>query len=127
MTLALDVYRSTANRPEGGTDTFVTAGLVSDQPYAVDTLIMQDLPHSLPSLNVLVPPSQLGLTACPAGTASTTNPGSCSYTALHELRLPQRQQVLVHALRGPERLLGLRQDHELRARRHLHVRCRTAR
>ncbi len=45
---------------------------------------MKDLPHSLPSLNVLIPPSQLGLTACPAGTASTTNPGSCSYTALQD-------------------------------------------
>jgi len=82
LDLALDAYRSTANRPEGGTDTFVTAGLVSSTPYGVDTLIMQDLPHSLPSLNVLVPPSQLGLTSCPTGTASTTNPGSCSYTDL---------------------------------------------
>ena len=82
LNLALDVYRSTANRPEGGADTFVTAGLVSNTPYGVDTLVMQDLPHSLPSLNVLVPPSQLGLSACPSGTASTTNPGSCSYTSL---------------------------------------------
>ena len=82
LTLALDAYRSTANRPEGGADTFVTAGLVTDQPYAVDTLIMSNTPHGLPNLNVLVPPSQLGMTACPAGTASTTNPGSCSYTAL---------------------------------------------
>ena len=82
LTLALDVYRSTADRPEGGTDTFVTAGLVTDQPYAVDTLIMSDVPHSLPNLNVIVPPSQLGLSACPSGTASTTVAGSCSYTAL---------------------------------------------
>jgi TonB-dependent receptor len=82
LTLALDAYRSTANRPEGGTDTFVTAGLVTDQPYAVDTLIVNDVPHSLPNLNVLIPPSQLGLTTCPSGTASATNPGSCSYTAL---------------------------------------------
>ena len=82
LNLGLDVYRSTANRPEGGADTFVTAGLVSNTPFGVDTLIMQDLPHSLPSLNVLVPPSQLGLSACPSGTGSSTNPGSCSYTAL---------------------------------------------
>ncbi|MDE2252403.1 MAG: TonB-dependent receptor [Gammaproteobacteria bacterium] len=82
LTLDLDVYRSTASRPEGGADTFVTAGLVTDQPYAPDTLIMTDRPHSLPDLNVLVPPSQLGLAACPAGTGSATNPGSCSYTAL---------------------------------------------
>jgi TonB-dependent receptor len=82
LTLALDAYRSTANRPEGGADTFVTAGLVTDQPYAVDTLVMSNQPHSLPDLNVIVPPSQLGMTACPAGTASTTIAGSCSYTAL---------------------------------------------
>jgi iron complex outermembrane receptor protein len=82
LTLGADLYRSTAKRPEGGQDTFVTAGLVSSQPFAQDTLILTDLPHSLPSLNVLVPPSQLGLTTCPSGTASSTNPGSCSYTAL---------------------------------------------
>jgi len=77
-----DAYRSTASRPEGGTDTFVTAGLVSQDPTAPDILVMQDLPHSLPSLNVLVPPSQLGMTACPTGTVSQTNAGYCSYTAL---------------------------------------------
>jgi iron complex outermembrane recepter protein len=77
-----DVYRSTANRPEGGQDSFVTAGLVSNQNTAPDTLIFADVPNSLPNFNVLVPPSQLGLTACPKGTASTTNAGSCSYTAL---------------------------------------------
>jgi len=77
-----DAYRSTASRPEGGTDTFVTAGLVSQDPTAPDILVMQDLPHSLPSLNVLVPPSQLGMTACPSGTGSTTNAGYCSYNAL---------------------------------------------
>ena len=77
-----DAYRSTASRPEGGTDTFVTAGLVSQDPTAPDILVMQDLPHSLPSLNVLVPPSQLGMTACPSGTVSQTNAGYCSYTAL---------------------------------------------
>jgi iron complex outermembrane recepter protein len=82
LSLGLDFYRSVAKRPEGGADTFVTAGLVTDQPYAQDIINVTDLPHSLPSLNVVIPPGQLGLSACPAGTASTTNPGSCSYTAL---------------------------------------------
>ncbi|MBS0373860.1 MAG: TonB-dependent receptor [Proteobacteria bacterium] len=82
LTIGLDAYRSTASRPEGGADTFVTAGLVTDQPYAQDLLTLTDLPHSLPSLNVAVPPGQLGLAACPTGTASTTNAGYCSYTAL---------------------------------------------
>jgi iron complex outermembrane recepter protein len=82
FTLNFDAYRSTADRPEGGTDTFVTAGLVSTTPYSPDVLTMTDLPHSLPSLNVAIPPSQLGLTACPTGTASTTSAGYCSYNAL---------------------------------------------
>ena len=82
LSFTADGYRSTANRPEGGQDSFVTAGLVSNTPYAPDTLIFSDVPNSLPNFNVLVPPSQLGLTACPKGTASSTSPGSCSYTAL---------------------------------------------
>ncbi|MEP6547302.1 MAG: TonB-dependent receptor [Gammaproteobacteria bacterium] len=82
LSFTADAYHSAANRPEGGEDTFVTAGLVSATPNSPDTLILTDVPHSLPSLNVLIPPSQLGLTACPAGTASTSMAGSCSYTAL---------------------------------------------
>jgi iron complex outermembrane receptor protein len=82
FSLGFDAYRSTANRPEGGTDTFVTAGLVSSQLNAEDFITVTDLPHSLPNLNVMVPPSQLGLTACPSGTASATKAGYCSYTAL---------------------------------------------
>jgi TonB-dependent receptor len=78
----LDAYRSTASRPEGGADTFVTAGLVNDLPTAVDILNFTNLPHSLPNINVVVPPSQLGLSTCPSGAASTTNAGMCSYTAL---------------------------------------------
>jgi len=77
-----DLYQSKAKRPEGGQDTFVTAGLVSQTPYAIDILNMQDVPNSLPNLNVAIPPGQLGLSNCPAGTASTTNKGYCSYTAL---------------------------------------------
>jgi iron complex outermembrane receptor protein len=82
LKLTLDAYRSAANRPEGGEDTFVTAGLVSQTPYSPDIIQVQDLPHSLPSLNVLIPPSQLGLTACPKGSASAGNAGYCSYTSL---------------------------------------------
>lgn len=82
LTIVFDGYRSTASRPEGGADTFVTAGLVNDSPTAEDILNFADLPHSLPNINVVVPPSQLGLATCPSGTASTTNAGYCSYTAL---------------------------------------------
>jgi iron complex outermembrane recepter protein len=80
--LDFDAYRSTASRPEGGNDTFVTAGLVSATPYSPDIITVTDVPHSLPNLNVAIPPSQLGLTACPAGAASSTNAGYCSYTSL---------------------------------------------
>lgn len=86
LTFDADLYRSTASRPEGGQDTFVTAGLVNDQPTAEDILNFSDVPNSLPDINVVVPPSQLGLTTCPAGTASATNPGDCSYTALMNSR-----------------------------------------
>jgi iron complex outermembrane recepter protein len=86
LTFGADLYRSTASRPEGGQDTFVTAGLVNDQPTAEDILNFSDEPNSLPDINVVVPPSQLGLSACPTGTASTTNAGYCSYTALMNSR-----------------------------------------
>ena len=86
LTFGADLYRSTASRPEGGQDTFVTAGLVNDQPTAEDILNFSDVPNSLPDINVVVPPSQFGLSACPAGTASTTNAGYCSYTALMNSR-----------------------------------------
>jgi TonB-dependent receptor len=82
LTFGVDLYRSTASRPEGGQDTFVTAGLVNNSPVAEDILNVTDLPHSLPNLNVVLPPSQLGLSTCPSGSASATNPGYCSYTAL---------------------------------------------
>jgi TonB-dependent receptor len=81
-TITGDAYQSRADRPEGGEDTFVTAGLVTAGPYPVDTLNFADVPNSLPNLNVVIPPSQLGMSTCPKGTASKTNPGSCSYTAL---------------------------------------------
>ena len=80
--LDFDAYRSTASRPEGGNDTFVTAGLVSATPYSPDIITITDLPNSLPNLNVAIPPSQLGLAACPQGSASSTNAGYCSYTSL---------------------------------------------
>ena len=82
LSFTLDAYRSTANRPEGGQDSFVTAGLVNNSPTAEDILYFTDLPNSLPDINVVLPPSQIGLTACPAGTSSAIKAGYCSYTAL---------------------------------------------
>jgi iron complex outermembrane recepter protein len=87
LTFDIDAYRSTASRPEGGQDTFVTAGLVNNMPVAEDILNFADVPNSLPNINVVIPPSQIGLSACPKGTASTTNAGYCSYTALMNANL----------------------------------------
>lgn len=81
LDIGFDIYHSAANRPEGGTDNYVTAGLVSPNGIPQDTLIFQEQANGLPSINVLVPPSQLGLSACPAGTAGSVA-GQCSYTAL---------------------------------------------
>jgi iron complex outermembrane recepter protein len=82
LSFDIDAYRSTASRPEGGADAFVTAGLVNNSPTAEDILNFADVPNSLPNINVVIPPSQLGLSTCPSGTASKTNAGYCSYTAL---------------------------------------------
>jgi iron complex outermembrane recepter protein len=87
LSFDIDAYRSTASRPEGGQDTFVTAGLVNNMPVAEDILNFADVPNSLPNINVVIPPSQIGLSACPKGTASTTNAGYCSYTALMNANL----------------------------------------
>lgn len=77
-----NLYQSVANNPNAGNDTFVTAGLVNDSPVAEDILNLTDQPNSLPDINVVVPPGQLGLSSCPAGAASATNAGYCSYTSL---------------------------------------------
>jgi TonB-dependent receptor len=82
VSFGVDAYRSAASRPEGGQDTFVTAGLVNDSSTAEDILNFTNVPHSLPNINVVLPPSQIGLGSCPAGTVSSTNAGYCSYTAL---------------------------------------------
>ncbi|MBV9697964.1 MAG: TonB-dependent receptor [Gammaproteobacteria bacterium] len=82
LDIGFDLYHSAADRPEGGTDNYVSVGLASPQGMPLDTLIFQDRPNSLPSINVVVPPSQLGLSACPGSTASAQVAGQCSYTAL---------------------------------------------
>jgi len=55
LSVSADIYRSQAERPEGGTDNFVTAGLVSPTPYNQDTLVYSSNPNALPSISVLLP------------------------------------------------------------------------
>ncbi|MHB1871100.1 MAG: TonB-dependent receptor [Steroidobacteraceae bacterium] len=82
LSIDTNVYQSVANNPNGGRNSFVTAGLVNNAPVAEDILNITNRPNSLPDINVVLPPGQLGLTSCPAGAASATNPGYCSYTSL---------------------------------------------
>lgn len=82
LSIDTNLYQSVANNPNGGRDSFVTAGLVNNAPVAEDILNIADRPYSLPDINVVIPPSQIGLTSCPAGAASATNAGYCSYTSL---------------------------------------------
>lgn len=51
----LDVYRSRANRPEGGQDAFVTAGLESPTPYNQNIINWRSNPGGLPSISVTLP------------------------------------------------------------------------
>ena len=53
-----DVYRSKANRPEGGNDAFVTSGLESPTPYNQETINWKNNPGALPSISVTLPNGQ---------------------------------------------------------------------
>ena len=55
LTLKGDVYYSMADRPEGGTDAFVTAGLVSDTPYNQGTIHWQSNANAMPSIAITLP------------------------------------------------------------------------
>jgi iron complex outermembrane recepter protein len=51
----LDIYRSKANRPEGGQDAFVTAGLESATPYNQNTINWTNTNGGLPNIAVTLP------------------------------------------------------------------------
>jgi iron complex outermembrane recepter protein len=53
-----DLYRSTANRPEGGQDAFVTAGLESPTPQNQNSIDWTNNYGQLPSINVTLPNGQ---------------------------------------------------------------------
>jgi len=55
LTFKVDAYQSSADRPEGGTDAFVTAGLVSPTPYNLNSITVQLNPNALPSISVALP------------------------------------------------------------------------
>jgi TonB-dependent receptor len=55
LSVAADLYRSSARRPEGGNDAFVTAGLVSPTPFNQNTITWTNVPGSLPNIDVRLP------------------------------------------------------------------------
>ncbi|MGH8140568.1 MAG: TonB-dependent receptor [Steroidobacteraceae bacterium] len=76
-----DVYRSKANRPEGGNDAFVTAGLESATPYNQNTITWTNNPGALPSIAVTLPNGQDYGTALAAGALDNSH-WSAHYTGL---------------------------------------------
>ena len=55
LTFKGDVYYSRADRPEGGTDAFVTAGLVSPTPYNQDTISYTATAGGMPNIAITLP------------------------------------------------------------------------
>ena len=58
LSLAADLYHSDANRPEGGRDAFVTAGLESTTPYNQNSISWTNTQNGLPNIAVTLPNGQ---------------------------------------------------------------------
>jgi iron complex outermembrane receptor protein len=58
LTFNADLYHSEANRPEGGNDAFVTAGLESTTPFNQNTITWQNTSNGLPNIAVTLPNGQ---------------------------------------------------------------------
>ena len=73
LSFVADLYRSNANRPEGGTDAFVTAGLESTTPYNQNTITWSNTAGGLPNIAVTLPNGQDFGAALAAGTLTNDN------------------------------------------------------
>ena len=82
LSFAADLYRSTASRPEGGNDTFVTAGLVSPTPYNQNTISWTNTEHGLPNIAVTLPNGQDFGAALASGALNDNNLWSTHYIGL---------------------------------------------
>jgi iron complex outermembrane receptor protein len=67
LSFKADVYLSRANRPEGGNDAFVTAGLVSPTPYNQNIINWTNTSGGLPNIQVTLPNGQNYATALASG------------------------------------------------------------
>jgi TonB-dependent receptor len=82
LTFHADVYRSQASRPEGGTDTFLTAGLVSPTPYNQNVLTYSANPNSMPNIAVTLPGGVDYASALASGQLNGQNLWSTHYDGL---------------------------------------------
>ena len=81
LTVSADLYHSEANRPEGGNDAFVTAGLESPTPYNQNTITWQNTNNGLPNIAVTLPNGQDYGAALASG-ALNNNFWTAHYTGL---------------------------------------------
>ena len=85
LTFRSDLYRSRANRPEGGLDTFLTAGLVSPTPYNQNMLTFSANPGEMPNIKVTLPDGSDYATALASGALNDQNLWSTHYDGLSGL------------------------------------------
>jgi TonB-dependent receptor len=78
----VDAYRSQASRPEGGTDTFLTAGLVSPTPYNQDTITFTENKNAMPDIKVTLPGGVDYASALSSGQLNNQNLWSTHYDGL---------------------------------------------
>jgi TonB-dependent receptor len=89
LSIATDLYRSRANRPEGGQDAFVTSGLESPYPYNQDTISWKNNNGGLPDILVTLPGGQDYATALANGQL-TNDHWTAHYTGLNGNSLHDR-------------------------------------
>jgi iron complex outermembrane receptor protein len=82
LSVRADVYRSRANRPEGGLDTFLTAGLVSPTPYNQNTMTFSANPNEMPNISVTLPDGTDYASALASGALDNNNLWSTHYDGL---------------------------------------------
>lgn len=82
LSVAVDAYRSQADRPEGGTDNFATAALVSPTPYNQNTLTYAANAHALPNLSVTLPNGMDYASALASGALTNQSLWSTHYVGL---------------------------------------------
>ncbi|MGN6423545.1 MAG: TonB-dependent receptor [Asticcacaulis sp.] len=90
LTFDGDAYYSKADRPEGGADTFVTAGLVSPTPYNQDTITMTANPGGLPDMVITLPGGVDYATALASGQLNDQSLWSTHYVGLSGYSIQDR-------------------------------------